>query len=440
MEEADKYNGQNLRVAAEKISMDEIAWAFSDLYGKDVVYNPLLPKELAAMNFPSAPAVAQMCQFLGDPRSPQHDCELTASLMKYNHHQPRATTFKDWLLTHSDSTAFSRVGLDLDGDEITEVTVFSATSEQGKSVINGLLADQRKRYKIRAATRRELDSPDILKIKALDPERVQLVNADFDDIPSCQKAVEGVDGVFLVADFYEPAHDSEELETEERHTKNIIDACENSNVKHLVISTLERAEDVNRSLPEKELLHFSPRARMAAYARTKKLRVSYMLLPCYPELFLDMIDEQVDDSGNKKLVLKVPLKDQHTKVAIFGLEELGTAVANVFDSYECYAGHEIGLVSDFVSVSDVKDVLEDVFSDTKIEIQPESPTKERIRPNGTYMKDLGQLFASLSHAPDVRSRHSVARTFKLVPSAKNLRRWVEQNQDNPVFREKLGLR
>jgi hypothetical protein len=142
------------------------------------------------------------------------------------------------------------------------------------------------------------------------------------------------------------------------------------------------------------------------------------------------------------------------KVAVFCLEELGPAVANIFDSYECYSGHEIGLVSDFVTVSEVKALLEDVFTDTTIDIDikreekekggvtvPKEPQSPRsITPKGTYAKDLGQLFASLGHTEAVRSRHSIAKTFKLVPNAKNLRRWVEQNKDNPDFREKLGLR
>jgi hypothetical protein len=145
-------------------------------------------------------------------------------------------------------------------------------------------------------------------------------------------------------------------------------------------------------------------------------------------------------------------------VAVFCLEELGPAVANIFDSYECYSGHEIGLVSDFVTVTEVKALLENVFTDTTIDITVKQENKEEkgaaisivppkeqqslrsITTKGTYAKDLGQLFASLGHTEAVRARHSVAKTFKLVPNAKNLRRWVEENQDNPDFREKLGLR
>jgi hypothetical protein len=122
------------------------------------------------------------------------------------------------------------------------------------------------------------------------------------------------------------------------------------------------------------------------------------------------------------------------------VEELGPAVANIFDSYQCSAGHEIGLVAEFIPVSQVQEILQDVFSPDQIIETEQVDTKEWVEAKDTYMKDLGQMFATLSHAVAVRHRHSVDKTFSLVPSARNLRQWAEQNKDNPAFREKLGLR
>ena len=39
------------------------------------------------------------------------------------------------------------------------------------------------------------------------------------------------------------------------------------------------------------------------------------------------------------------------------VDDLGPAVANIFDSYEVYAGHEIGLVTEFVSVKDMSEIM-----------------------------------------------------------------------------------
>jgi hypothetical protein len=317
--------------------------------------------------------------------------------------------------------------------------VFGALSPQGKSVVKGLLADIRKRYEIRCTTRRDLDTtPEVQEIIALDPERVTFVHADFDDIESCRNAVQHMDGAFLVADLQDSLKTTD-LETEERHVKNIIDACE-GRVRHLVFSTMESSEAVNKDLPEKDLLEFSPKARAAAYARSKNLSVTFILMPCYSEIFFDMMEVRKDESGNEKLIMKLPSGKGDTKVMVMSVEELGPAVANIFDSYECFAGHEIGLVTDFVTAHEVKGMLQEVFSEN-LTVETESvDTANWVEARDTYMRDLGQLFAGLSRSNAVTSRHSMAKTFQLVPNVRSLRRWVEQNRDNPTFREKLGLR
>eukprot|EP00980_Cylindrotheca_fusiformis_P029257 scaffold22778_cov166-Cylindrotheca_fusiformis.AAC.4 len=429
---SSKYRGMNLRVATESISMDEVAAIFGDLYGKDIIYNPLLPEELAALEFPSAPAMAQMCQYLGSPQFQHHDLELTKELVG-----PRARhTFSDWLLTHSDSTAFTQLGLDRDSPELTKICVFGATSPQGTSVIRGLLNDTRKSYEIRGTTRQDPDTSEkVQEIIALDPSRVTFVKADFDDIESCQKALEDMDGAFLVADLNE--NQSEPFGVQEKRVNNIIDACE-GRVHHLVFSTMENNEAVTEDLPKKDLMEFSPKARAAAYARSKKLSVTFVLMPCYSETFFDMMEVRKDEDGKDRLILQIP--SDNGKVMCMSLDELGPAVASIFDSYECFAGHEIGLVTDFISVSEVQDIFQDAFGEHH-DVQVEAvDSKKWIEARSTYMKDLGQLFAGVSHSNFIANRHSIAKTFKLVPSARNLRGWVEQNKENESFREKLGLR
>jgi uncharacterized protein YbjT (DUF2867 family) len=446
----DIYDGQNLRLVGQKISMDEIAAAFSDLFGKDVIYNPLSVEEVSLLPFAAAPAMAQMCQFVGDSRSMQHDLEATAQVA----FPKKPHEFADWLLTHSDATPFSRVGLDLDAPEIKSVAVFGATSMEGRSVIRGLLADTRKKYTIRATTR-HLDSDEAKLVQELDPERVSLVYANLDDRESCQAAVDGVDGAFLVTEFYEDA--GQDMEVEERHAKNVIDACEASlSVKHLVFSTMESIQEMNRILnlglakgkdirgKEGTIVQFDAKARAAAYARTKKLSVTYVLMPCYSEVFFDLIERRSDgDDGANRLVLSVPLKND-VKVMCMSVDELGPAVANIFDSYQVYAGHEIGLVTDFVTVKEVKDIIEEVFfrgSSAEMVIETEERTTDQwVEAKDTYMKDLGPMFAYMAHSDAVKMRRSVAKTMKLIPSARPLRQWVEQNVDNVAFREKLGLR
>jgi len=341
IEEHAIYDGKNIRVAAESLSMDTVAAMFSDLFGKDVIYNPLSVEEVASLPIPAAGCMAQMCQFLGDPRSLAHQVDVTEAVM----FPKRPQQFKDWLLVNSDDRAFEDAGLSVDGKEILSVTVFGATSVQGTSVVKGLLEDSRKKYTIRATTR-HLESKLAKALKALDPERVELVFADYDDVQSCEAAVDGVDGAFLVTDFFEEAE--MDMEAEERHARNVIDACEASHsVRHLVFSTLESVDEMNKKLNlglkeiedskgnRAALPQFDAKARAAAYARTKSLSVTYVLMPCYSEMFFDLlkVERRMDEDGGEKFVITVPMQDD-TKLFCMSVEDLGPAVANIFDSYQ----------------------------------------------------------------------------------------------------------
>ena len=438
-EHAKKYHGQNLRVASERISMDSIASQFSDLYGKDVIYNPLLPSELAALDFATAPAQAQMCQFLATKAKVlklEHDIELTAKLLA-----PRKPgNFSSWLLTHSDSSAFHRVGLDLDLPELTNICVFDAVSAQGQSVVKGLLADTRKSYHIRCTTQHDLQSLQVEEIVRLDPDRVTFISAISDDLDSLQAAVSGMDGVFLFVDLQErqSSEENKDPESEDFHVRHIIDACEGQ-VRHLVLATIEPREKISKDQPHRDLLELSTKARTAAYARTKNMSVTFVLLPVYPEALLGMAELVDDMDGNgQPVVTTIPTVNTPPFMSI---DELGSAVANIFDSYQCFAGHEIGLVTDFVTVSEIIEIHpNDVSTEIDGKEAEHLETKDWLEASDTYMQDLGQLFAGASDSQAITGRHSIAATLKLGPTASSLNRWVAENRDNPSFLETLGLR
>ena len=433
--------------------MEEVADMFSDIFGKDVLYNPLTPKEMAALPIPAAGCMAQMCQFLGDPRS-AHDIDGTASVM----FPRKPQLFRDWLLIHSDNKAFEDVGLSLDPKEITTVTVFGASGAQGTSVVKGLLTDTRKCYRVRATTRHP-DGTQAQALLAMDPERVTLVTADFESVESCAAAVDGADGAFLATDFFEGAS---EHAVDEHHARNIIDACEASHsVRHVVFSTMEYVEEINKKLVPREgeerkeekcgeqPERIDIRARAAAYARTKKLSCTFVLMPCYSEMFYKLLMPQLvvdEGTGEERAIMTVPTKDD-TKVMCMSVDDLGPAVANIFDSYQVYAGHELGLVTEFVSVKEMSEILADAYMSqtkgdgqgTSVE-QKEIPMERWIEQKDTYMKDLGEMFKYMSHTSAVRKRHSVAKTMKLLPETKPFKKWVEQNKDKTTFRQSLGLR
>jgi uncharacterized protein YbjT (DUF2867 family) len=72
------------------------------------------------------------------------------------------------------------------------------------------------------------------------PADVATVIADFADKPSLRRAVEGVDTVYLVC---APVRELAELES------NMVDACREAGVRHVVLNSALGAEDYPRSFP-----------------------------------------------------------------------------------------------------------------------------------------------------------------------------------------------
>ncbi len=461
LDDRSLYDGYNIKVTAERMTMSEVASIFSDLFGKDVVYNPLTVEEMSQLPFPNAKPIAQMCQFLSDPRS-AHDMEVTDAVL----FPKKPQLFKDWLLTHSDKKVFEDVGLAIDAGPILSVVVFGATGNQGMSVVKGLLADTRKKYTIRA-TSRDISQEKARAVKALDPERIELVECDFDDINSCASAADGVDGAFLVTDYFEGA--GEDPDVELQHAKNVIDACEaSSSVRHLVFSTLEDIDEMNKRLnlgmPMIEdgrgqrrsvAPMFDGKAKAASYARTKKLSCTFVLLPLYSERFFELLAPELKENGDASdsdMVMHVPRVeegDEELQVMCTSIDDLGPAVANIFDSYHVFAGREIGLVTDFVTISEVAETITEVFyketdadgTVRKGKLEKKEVTVDAwVEKKGTTAKDLGQLFSYYSKTDAVKKRRSIAQTLELVPDAKPLKEWIESNRNNASFRQRLGLR
>mmetsp|Transcript_45106 Transcript_45106/g.94614 ORF Transcript_45106/g.94614 Transcript_45106/m.94614 type:complete len:784 (+) Transcript_45106:71-2422(+) len=468
-EHSDKYQGRVIKLSGEKITMDEVALGFSDLFGKDIIYSPLTLEEMNLLDIPEAPAFAQLCQYLAS-RYADHDVEETKSILQQCGREPQS--FQDWLLSHSDMEAFEKVGLTLDASPIQRVAVFDATNYQ--PVIKGLLADSRKQYLINACicndvteddsdqTQEELEAK-ANEIQSLDPARITIRYYDAGNPISCMRALAGADGVFAFTNFYptkdsQLPHDAEREDQEEWHARLIIGACAASgSVKHLVLSTMEGVDDVVNELKEdgcdsKSL--FDVKARIAAYARANHISMTYLLLPVYSEQFFQALAEKIrkqEGGEEKEIINEDEDNDNDTKASedthkciCMSAEILGPAVANIFDSYEVFAGHEIGLLTDVLSFEEATEIINQVFLGSSSS-NPQGTCADTSMSNFDYRldivaKDLGQMYRCYSKSDAVKHRDSIAKTLELVPDAKPFKRWLEENRDNAVFREMLGLR
>ena len=109
------------------------------------------------------------------------------------------------------------------------IVVFSGTGAQGFSVVSALLIHGK--YRVRAVAK----STDNRKALLLRGKGADLWRSKLDNIESCKEAVKAAHGVFLVTNFWEHRDQEREL----RQGKNVVDACIEVGVKHLVFSGQE---------------------------------------------------------------------------------------------------------------------------------------------------------------------------------------------------------
>ena len=192
-------------------------------------------------------------------------------------------------------------------------------------------------------------------------------------------------------------------------------------------------------------VYFDAKARIAAYAKSEKISCTWVQLPLYPEKFLDLFKYRIIDEILTPEYYFVPEKDE-SFLACLSMKDLGNAVANIFMSYEEYSGHELGLATDFLTIKEIAQVIQETFADT-ISSLPESQRvtkieeiKDKYRSIGTSVVDLGSMFAFFSQSEAVKKRHNIAKVLHLCPEPTPFKDWMIKNKYNPDIREKLGMR
>jgi uncharacterized protein YbjT (DUF2867 family) len=115
------------------------------------------------------------------------------------------------------------------------ITVFGATGAQGGGLAHAILDDPKRRFRLRAVTRR----PEGPTARVLAAAGAEIVAADLDDEASVGCAMQGSHGAFCVTNYWE--HRSPERELSQ--ARNMARAASAAGVQHVVWSTLEDTRD-----------------------------------------------------------------------------------------------------------------------------------------------------------------------------------------------------
>lgn len=200
------------------------------------------------------------------------------------------------------------------------ILVTGATGNQGGAIARHLL--QRGKFKVRAMVR-DQNKP---AAQAIQEAGAELIQGDFNDRVSLDRALQGVYGVFSIQDFRDG------VETEIRQGSAIADVAKATGIQHFVYSSVGSAER-NTGIP-----HFESKFQVEEYIRSISLPYTIMR----PVFFF------YNYNGMRSMVengtLFQPLSPD-TKLQQLSEEDYGAMVAEAFERPADFINREIEVAS-----------------------------------------------------------------------------------------------
>ncbi|XP_063791495.1 nmrA-like family domain-containing protein 1 [Pseudophryne corroboree] len=288
------------------------------------------------------------------------------------------------------------------------IVVFGATGAQGGAVADALLQDGY--FAVRAVTR-DTSKPAAVKLREAGAE---VVCADLDNEESLVAALTGAYGTFLNTTSWE--HFSKEKEVAQG--KLIADVIKRLGVSFVVYSGLENVKKLTGG--KLEVLHFDGKGEIEEYFREIGVSMTSVRLPGYFENLLTFFRPQKNkDSDSYSLVM--PMGD--VPLDMMCVKDLGPIVVNILKSPSQYAGKDIGLSAEKLTVEQYADILSKALGKTIKDAKISPDAYEKLGFPAAHQ--LANMFRFNITRPD----RDVDITLKIYPEARKFQQWIEENKD-----------
>lgn len=215
------------------------------------------------------------------------------------------------------------------------IAVCGATGQQGRAVVNSLLA--RQTFAVRALSRQ----PDGDAARRLRDQGVTIVKADLDDPASLVAAFAGAHGVFGVTQPWRADYRRADPAREIAQGRHIADACVANGTRHLVLSTSIRLSGGPTGVP-----HVDSKYTIEDDVMSRP--VSWTILR--PGTFMDNIGQPFFAVRNGAIKGFV---DGNARLPFVSCRDIGEAAATVLEQGERWTGKTVSLIGAFASCDEL---------------------------------------------------------------------------------------
>lgn len=303
------------------------------------------------------------------------------------------------------------------------IAVFGATGAQGGSLARAILNDKDSAFAVRAITR----DPASDKAKELAAMGAEVVQADIDDRPSLQKALEGAYGAYFVTFFW--AHFSPEKELEE--AKAMAEAAKQAGLRHAIWSTLEDTrtfvpldDDRMPTLHGKyKVPHFDAKGEADHFFTDLGVPTTFLRASFYWDNFI-YFGSGPKKGPDGKLYLTFPLDDK--KMAGIAAEDIGKCAYGIFKKGEEMIGKTVGVAGEHLTGQEMAQKLSKVMGQ---EVVFNNVSPETFRGFGfPGADDLGNMFQFYrDFEEDCNRVRDVGFSKELNPELKSFDEWLAEN-------------
>ena len=255
------------------------------------------------------------------------------------------------------------------------IGICGVTGAQGGAVAKECIKHN---YSVRGLTR-NINSDKAVK---LTKAGVTLVQADFDNKDSLKNVFAGCDAVFIMTNFWEHM----DAKKEYQQAKALIDSAVESNIPHIIWSTLEDTRDYEDNityLGEYKVPHLDEKGMVSKYLKTLKINATHLYTSFFYENFTGMMKLSKDADGVRRLCM--PMGD--SILPIVTIEDIGKMVHKIVED-KIYG--DVSVASDHLTGADMAKVFSEVL---------EEPVEYVPVPASTYREfgfpgceDIGNMF------------------------------------------------
>ena len=215
------------------------------------------------------------------------------------------------------------------------ILVTGATGRQGGAVAAALLKTG---FKVRGLSR----NPESERAQAMTKRGVSMVKGDFNDSASLDAAMRGVDGIFLVTNFWEHGY-----EAEVQQGKNVVDAASRNKLEHLVFTSVANADDAT-GIP-----HFESKYEIERYIHS--VNIPYTILR--PVSFMENWEYSKDEINAGKISSPFSLG---THVQHISVRDIGRMAALAFADPGNWQGRSLDIAGDENSMKQIVNLFSSV--------------------------------------------------------------------------------